>query len=183
MCILFCENVWILFIMSLKFVPKGPISNKSTLVQITAWCRTGDMLITWTNVEPVLQRHMVSLDLSELTMENMFCQFNACWRWEQWSCTFMKTKIFMIGLKCHCLTSKQLERHRCILNSVATEALVLEHNKSTYQYPQCWQIIVFDQFYAEILHLYEMTFQNKITFWQNSHSSLRVGVHYLGSNY
>ena len=27
---------------SLKFVPKGPINNKSALVQIMAWCRSGD---------------------------------------------------------------------------------------------------------------------------------------------
>ena len=26
----------------LKFVPKGPIDNKSALVQVMAWCRTGD---------------------------------------------------------------------------------------------------------------------------------------------
>ena len=28
--------------MSLKFVPKGPIDNKSALVQVMAWRRTGD---------------------------------------------------------------------------------------------------------------------------------------------
>ena len=27
---------------SLKFVPKGPIDNKSALVQVMAWHRTGD---------------------------------------------------------------------------------------------------------------------------------------------
>ena len=27
---------------SLKFIPKGPIDNKPALVQIMAWCRTGD---------------------------------------------------------------------------------------------------------------------------------------------
>ena len=28
--------------MSPKFVPKGPIDNKPALVQMIAWCRTGD---------------------------------------------------------------------------------------------------------------------------------------------
>ena len=32
----------ILIIISLKFVPKGPINNIPSLVQIMAWCRSGD---------------------------------------------------------------------------------------------------------------------------------------------
>ena len=32
----------ILIQISLKFVPKGPIDNKSALVQVKAWCQTGD---------------------------------------------------------------------------------------------------------------------------------------------
>ena len=36
------ENVWISIKNSLKFVPKGPIKNIPTLVQITAWRRPGD---------------------------------------------------------------------------------------------------------------------------------------------
>ena len=35
------ENVRIFIQISLKFVPKGPIDNKSVLVQVVAWCRTG----------------------------------------------------------------------------------------------------------------------------------------------
>ena len=27
---------------SLKFVPKGPIYNKSAMVQVMAWCQTGN---------------------------------------------------------------------------------------------------------------------------------------------
>ena len=41
-CIFFCENVWIPIKVSLKFVPKGPIDNKSSLVQVMTWRRTGD---------------------------------------------------------------------------------------------------------------------------------------------
>ena len=41
-CIFLNENVWILIMISLKFVVKGPITNISVLVQIMAWCRSGD---------------------------------------------------------------------------------------------------------------------------------------------
>ena len=41
-CIFVNENVWILIIISLKFVPKGLINNIPALVQIMAWHRTGD---------------------------------------------------------------------------------------------------------------------------------------------
>ena len=42
MCIFLNENVWIPIEMSLKFVPKGPISNIPALVEIMAWRRPGD---------------------------------------------------------------------------------------------------------------------------------------------
>ena len=41
-CIFRNENVWILIKISLKFVPKGPINNFPTLVQIMALRRPGD---------------------------------------------------------------------------------------------------------------------------------------------
>ena len=41
-CIFLNKNVWILIMISLKFVPEGPDNNISTLVQIMAWCRKGD---------------------------------------------------------------------------------------------------------------------------------------------
>ena len=36
------ENIWTSINISLKFVPKGQISNISALVQIMAWCRPGN---------------------------------------------------------------------------------------------------------------------------------------------
>ena len=36
------ENIWISIKNSLKFVPKGPITNILALVEIMAWRRTGD---------------------------------------------------------------------------------------------------------------------------------------------
>ena len=47
------ENARILIEISLKFVPKGPISNIPALVQIMAWRRPGD--------KPLSEPMMVSL--------------------------------------------------------------------------------------------------------------------------
>ena len=47
------ENVWISINISLKFVPRGPINNIPTLVQIMAWRQPGD--------KPLSEPMMVSL--------------------------------------------------------------------------------------------------------------------------
>ena len=52
-CIFLNENVWISIKISLNFVPKGPINNIPSLVQIMAWCRPGD--------KPLSEPMMVSL--------------------------------------------------------------------------------------------------------------------------
>ena len=44
--IFFNENIWILIQISLKSVPKDPINNIPSLVQIMAWCRPGDKLLS-----------------------------------------------------------------------------------------------------------------------------------------
>ena len=49
-CIFLNESVRISIKISLKFVPKGPIDNKSALVQVMAWRRTGDKPLS----EPML---------------------------------------------------------------------------------------------------------------------------------
>ena len=41
-CIFLNENAWISIMISLKFVPKGPINNMPALVRIMAWRRLGD---------------------------------------------------------------------------------------------------------------------------------------------
>ena len=41
-CFFMNEKLRILIKVSLKFVPKGPIDNKSALVQVMAWRRRGD---------------------------------------------------------------------------------------------------------------------------------------------
>ena len=63
-CIFLNEKVWILIKISLKFVPKGPINNIPSLVQIMAWRRPGD--------EPLSEPMMVRLPT------------DICVTWPQW---------------------------------------------------------------------------------------------------
>ena len=61
------ENAWILFTISLNFVPKGPINNIPSSVQIMAWRRSGDkpfsgpMMALFTDA---YMRHSASMSLS-----------------------------------------------------------------------------------------------------------------------
>ena len=52
-CISFNENVWIPIKISLKFVPKGPINNSPSLVQMMVWRRP--------DAKPLSEPMMVSL--------------------------------------------------------------------------------------------------------------------------
>ena len=42
-CIFLNENDRIPVQISLKFAPRSPISNKPVLIQVMAWCRTGNV--------------------------------------------------------------------------------------------------------------------------------------------
>ena len=53
-CIFLNENVWISIKISLKFVPKGPINNIPSLVQIMAWRRSGDKPLSEATMESLL---------------------------------------------------------------------------------------------------------------------------------
>ena len=44
------ENIWILIKISLKFDPKGPINSIPALVEIMAWCQTGEKPLS----EPII---------------------------------------------------------------------------------------------------------------------------------
>ena len=66
-CIFLNENVWISLKISLKFVPKGSINNIPALVQIMAWCHSGDKPLS----EPMMlvyQHIYASLSLNELSI-------------------------------------------------------------------------------------------------------------------
>ena len=51
-CIFLNENVWIPIKIALKLVPRGPINNIPTLVQVMAWRRPGDKPLS----EPMMVR-------------------------------------------------------------------------------------------------------------------------------
>ena len=51
------KNVWILINISLKFVPKDPINNIPSLVQIIAWHRPGDKPLS----EPMMVRLLMHI--------------------------------------------------------------------------------------------------------------------------
>ena len=63
-CIFLNEDIWIPIKISLKFVPKSPISNIPPLVQIMAWCCPGNKTLSETM--------MVSLPM------------HICVTWPQW---------------------------------------------------------------------------------------------------
>ena len=63
-CIFLNEKVWISIKISLKFVPKGPINNIPTLVQIMAWRRPGDKPLSepkMAYVSDAYMRHSASM--------------------------------------------------------------------------------------------------------------------------
>ena len=100
-CIFLNENVWIPIKISLKFVPKDPINNISSLVQIMAWCRPGDkplsepMMVSLPThicvIRPQWDKCILSrafLTLNQLSLCNIWgCLFSAYpfllwWLWE-----------------------------------------------------------------------------------------------------
>ena len=67
------ENVWISINISLKFVPRGPINNIPTLVQVMAWRRPGDKPLS----EPMMVRLPTHICLSASMSYNsiIICPF------------------------------------------------------------------------------------------------------------
>ena len=55
---------------SLKFVPKGPIDNKSVLVQVIAWCRRGEKPLP----EPMLTQFTDYMRHQGKTSFDIVCQ-------------------------------------------------------------------------------------------------------------
>ena len=68
-CIFLNENVWIPITIWLEFVPKGPIHNISSLVQIMAWRHPGD--------KPLSESIMVSLSMHICVTRPQWAKENA----------------------------------------------------------------------------------------------------------
>ena len=63
------ENVWISNTIWLNFVPKGPIDNDTTLVQIKAWHRIGDKPLSepkMAYIGDAYMRHSASMSWDEM---------------------------------------------------------------------------------------------------------------------
>ena len=60
------ENVWISINISLKFVPRGPINNIPTLLQVMAWRRPGDKPLSELMMVRLTTHIYASLGLNEL---------------------------------------------------------------------------------------------------------------------
>ena len=45
-CIFLRENICVFILISLKFIPTGPVDDKSSLVQVIDWCATGNKPLT-----------------------------------------------------------------------------------------------------------------------------------------
>ena len=66
------------------------------------------------------------------------------------------------------LTHKQLEIYGCVISTLATDALVLQHQViSTHSSDQIFSVL--NQFHAKILHLYGITVENNITIWKKKY--------------
>ena len=70
------EHVWISINISLKFVPRGPINNIPTLVQVMAWRRSGDKPLS----EPMMVRLPTHICITQPQWVNLLApgkfQFN-----------------------------------------------------------------------------------------------------------
>ena len=81
-CILLNENVWIPNKISMKFVPKGPINNIPSLVQIMAWRRPGDKTLS----EPMM--------VSSLTH---ICITRPQWVKHDYTCQVYQSHVCFVG--------------------------------------------------------------------------------------
>ena len=68
-CIFLNENVWISIIISLKFVPKGPVNNIPAFVQIMAWHRIGNKPLSEPIMISLLMHIYVSHSLNDFRHE------------------------------------------------------------------------------------------------------------------
>ena len=85
-CISLNEDVCISIKLSLKFVPKGSINNIAALVQIMAWRRPGDKLLS----EPVMVRLLTHIYVTRSQCVK-WGHFRAQWGQRAMSLTFKQT--------------------------------------------------------------------------------------------
>ena len=64
-CIFLNENICIMIIISLKYVPEDQINNVPALAQIMAWCRPGDKPLSEPMMESLLKHIHVCVTLPQ----------------------------------------------------------------------------------------------------------------------
>ena len=87
------ENVRISIKISLKFVPKGPINNIPTLVQIMAWRQPGNKPLS----EPMLVSLLVHICVTRPQWVKKDFNYLRHLSWEKWQKTWNFKRIFKIS--------------------------------------------------------------------------------------
>ena len=107
---------------SLKFIPKGPFNNTPALVQIMAWCQTGNKPLS----EPMMVSLHASLGLNELTSMKVY----------QYSSSAMAAvQIILLHM------SVYFEYHHINNNAYMFHNIFYSYNDLTSTYIQCGAII------------------------------------------
>ena len=115
-CIFLNENVWISLRISLKFVPKVPINNIPTLVQITAWRRSGNKPFS----EPIMVNLLTHICVTQPQWANNFNIFRK------------NINLFLHLISCHrSLKSLLMEEKRLptLVNIIAADVLVTQGDR------------------------------------------------------
>ena len=129
------ENVRILIKISLKFVPKGPINNIPALVQIMAWCRSGDKPLS----EPMMVSLLAHICVTRPQWVNMR-------PWLEGELHFYIMDIMVHILPTAFSNAFSLTKNYCISNTISLNCFTkgpIYDKKSTrvggsYYLSQCW---------------------------------------------
>ena len=134
-CIFLNENVWIPVKISLKFVPKGAISNIPALVQIMAWRRSGDKPLS----EPMmsLRTHIcvtrpqwVNSKMGWLYITHHGYPYPDGVYTPAWS---VHSKATLLPLPLECTLQPHSEYHRCTLGCHSMDLVKSLTNRNTLQ--------------------------------------------------
>ena len=87
------ENVRISLKISLKFVPKGPINNIPSLVQVMAWCKPGDKPLS----EPMMVWSLTHICVTRPQWVNHIVEYSQVFQHSQWFHYTFEQSISYIG--------------------------------------------------------------------------------------
>ena len=107
-CILLNENVWIPNKVSLKFVPKGPINNIPSLVQIMAWRRPGDKPLS----EPMMVSSLTHICVTRPQWVKITYKYSKLFivHAQQKLCAYLWYVVYLQSLQIYCVLSYKQQR-------------------------------------------------------------------------